>query len=194
MPGFMPGIHVFAATWKTWMAGTSPAMTKSSTLRPRVVAANTRPEHIKNVRQVRKIQQAQGAAAARARRPWPGRDRRHARHDRENPRGLRALRLRAGRNASDRIHRRARQIPARPGPAERRRILLSRRRRAMAVAALRFDGAPRTLRGREFRHAAKTVSFVSLRLGVSQREAGAGTVSAIHAVRCGYSRHGVARR
>src|SRR5271169_6759735 len=28
MPGFMPGIHVFiSATWKTWMAGTSPAMT-----------------------------------------------------------------------------------------------------------------------------------------------------------------------
>ena len=29
MPGFMPGIHVFAAfkTSKTWMAGTSPAMT-----------------------------------------------------------------------------------------------------------------------------------------------------------------------
>jgi hypothetical protein len=29
MPGFMPGIHVFAAL-KTWMAGTSPAMTQSS--------------------------------------------------------------------------------------------------------------------------------------------------------------------
>jgi hypothetical protein len=28
MPGFMPGIHVFVPqTTKTWMAGTSPAMT-----------------------------------------------------------------------------------------------------------------------------------------------------------------------
>jgi hypothetical protein len=29
MPGLMPGIHVLAAL-KTWMAGTSPAMTQSS--------------------------------------------------------------------------------------------------------------------------------------------------------------------
>ena len=31
MPGLVPGIHVFAAwrTRKTWMAGTSPAMTKT---------------------------------------------------------------------------------------------------------------------------------------------------------------------
>jgi hypothetical protein len=28
MPGFMPGIHDFASS-KTWMAGTSPAMTKN---------------------------------------------------------------------------------------------------------------------------------------------------------------------
>jgi hypothetical protein len=30
MPGFMPGIHGFLATTagKTWMAGTSPAMTE----------------------------------------------------------------------------------------------------------------------------------------------------------------------
>jgi hypothetical protein len=27
MPGLVPGIHVFAAAAKTWMAGTSPAMT-----------------------------------------------------------------------------------------------------------------------------------------------------------------------
>jgi hypothetical protein len=27
MPGLVPGIHVFASTNKTWMAGTSPAMT-----------------------------------------------------------------------------------------------------------------------------------------------------------------------
>ena len=27
MPGLVPGIHVFEAATKTWMAGTSPAMT-----------------------------------------------------------------------------------------------------------------------------------------------------------------------
>jgi hypothetical protein len=27
MPGLVPGIHVFRAAIKTWMAGTSPAMT-----------------------------------------------------------------------------------------------------------------------------------------------------------------------
>jgi len=27
MPGLGPGIHVFVAAAKTWMAGTSPAMT-----------------------------------------------------------------------------------------------------------------------------------------------------------------------
>jgi hypothetical protein len=27
MPGLVPGIHVFGAASKTWMAGTSPAMT-----------------------------------------------------------------------------------------------------------------------------------------------------------------------
>ena len=27
MPGLVPGIHVFFAAFKTWMAGTSPAMT-----------------------------------------------------------------------------------------------------------------------------------------------------------------------
>jgi len=32
MPGLVPGIHVFlsAAKKKTWMAGTSPAMTKNN--------------------------------------------------------------------------------------------------------------------------------------------------------------------
>jgi len=29
MPGLGPGIHVFRAAAKTWMAGTSPAMTSS---------------------------------------------------------------------------------------------------------------------------------------------------------------------
>jgi hypothetical protein len=30
MPGLVPGIHVFCLNWasKTWMAGTSPAMTE----------------------------------------------------------------------------------------------------------------------------------------------------------------------
>jgi hypothetical protein len=28
MPGLVPGIHVFLLGSKTWMAGTSPAMTK----------------------------------------------------------------------------------------------------------------------------------------------------------------------
>jgi hypothetical protein len=44
MPGLVPGIHVFALLKprKTWMAGTSPAMTKmrvifSPTLRPAIV-------------------------------------------------------------------------------------------------------------------------------------------------------------
>jgi hypothetical protein len=34
MPGLVPGIHVFASVaWeKTWMAGTSPAMTKHDTI------------------------------------------------------------------------------------------------------------------------------------------------------------------
>ena len=65
--------------------------------------------------------------------------------------GLRALRLRAGGDAGDRIHRRARQVPARPGPAERRRVLVPGRRRAVAVAALRPDRAARALRRGEFR-------------------------------------------
>ena len=62
----------------------------------------------------------------------------------------RALRLRAGGDAGDRIHRRARQVPARPGPAERGRVLVPGRRRAVAVAALRPDRAARALRGGEF--------------------------------------------
>jgi hypothetical protein len=30
MPGLVPGIHVFGATGKTWMAGSSPGMTSVS--------------------------------------------------------------------------------------------------------------------------------------------------------------------
>ncbi len=32
MPGLVPGIHVFLCSNKTWMAGTSPAMTRSNTV------------------------------------------------------------------------------------------------------------------------------------------------------------------
>ena len=32
MPGLVPGIHVFGREIKTWMAGTSPAMTPPLTL------------------------------------------------------------------------------------------------------------------------------------------------------------------
>ena len=38
MPGFMPGIHVFLYRSKTWMAGTSPAMTTYAELLPLPVA------------------------------------------------------------------------------------------------------------------------------------------------------------
>jgi hypothetical protein len=36
MPGFMPGIHVFFPA-KTWMAGTSPAMTRARSMRAQEV-------------------------------------------------------------------------------------------------------------------------------------------------------------
>jgi hypothetical protein len=32
MPGLVPGIHVFLLRGKTWMAGTSPAMTEEQDL------------------------------------------------------------------------------------------------------------------------------------------------------------------
>jgi hypothetical protein len=34
MPGFMPGIHVLLIEIKTWMAGTSPAMTLNYVICP----------------------------------------------------------------------------------------------------------------------------------------------------------------
>jgi histidyl-tRNA synthetase len=44
MPGFMPGIHVLAyATWKTWMAGTSPAMTDANMADANMTDANMLP-------------------------------------------------------------------------------------------------------------------------------------------------------
>ena len=89
----------------------------------------------------------------------------------------------------DRIHRCAGQIPARPGPAERGRVLLPGRRRAVAVAALRPDRADGALRGGEFRAAAETLSQLPLRLGVPQREAGAGPLPPVHAVRRRHGRH-----
>ena len=55
--------HFLTATWKTWMTGTSPAMTKSS----RIAAVESRLLTPADGRQIGKIQQAQGAAAARAR-------------------------------------------------------------------------------------------------------------------------------
>jgi uncharacterized protein YuzE len=36
MPGLVPGIHVFMLLAKSWMAGTSPAMTDSKAMRMRV--------------------------------------------------------------------------------------------------------------------------------------------------------------
>jgi hypothetical protein len=35
MPGLVPGIHVLLSASKTWMAGTSPAMTESYQARSR---------------------------------------------------------------------------------------------------------------------------------------------------------------
>ncbi len=107
---------------------------------------------------------------------------------------LSALRLRGGRDAVRRIHRGARQIPARSRPAERRRVLVPGRRRAMAVAALRPDRAARPLCRRELRKAAKALSQLSRRLGVPQREAGPGPVPPVHAVRRRHGRRGARRR
>ena len=72
-----------------------------------------------------------------------------------------SLRLRAAGHAGHRIYRRARQVPARPGPAERGRVLLQGRRRAMAVAALRSDRAARPLRGGEFPEPAQALPPLS---------------------------------
>ena len=106
---------------------------------------------------------------------------------------LRALRLRGGRDAVHRIHRGARQVPARPGPAERGRVLVQGRRRAMAVAALRPDRAARPLCRRELRPAAEALSQLSRRLGVPQREAGPGPLPPVHAVRRRHGRLGERR-
>ena len=102
-----------------------------------------------------KADKLKARAAARLHRSWSRRPRRDRADARGDPRDLRALRLRARRDAVRRIHRRARQIPARPGPAERGRVLVPGRRRAVAVAALRPDGAARPLCGGELRRAAK---------------------------------------
>ena len=69
----------------------------------------------------------------------------------EDSRRLYALRLRGGRDAVHRVYGRARQVPARSGPAERGRVLVQGRRRAMAVAALRSHRAARPLCRRELR-------------------------------------------
>jgi hypothetical protein len=41
MPGLVPGIHVFVCENKTWMAGTSPAMTRNESSRRRKSALLT---------------------------------------------------------------------------------------------------------------------------------------------------------
>ena len=76
----------------------------------------------------------------------PARDQPHAGH---HPRGVRALRLRAAGDAGHRVHRRARQVPARPGPAQRGRVLVPGRGRAVDEPALRPHRAARPLRRRE---------------------------------------------
>ena len=55
--------------------------------------------------------------------------------------------------------------------------------------SLRYDltALARPLCRREFREAAEALPQLSIRLGVPQREAGAGSLSPVHAVRC---RHG----
>ena len=112
--------------------------------------------------------------------------------DGEDPRVLRALWLRGGRDAVHRIYRSARQIPARSGPAERGRVLVSGRRRAMAVAALRSDRAARALCRGKFRPAAETLSLLPRGLRVPQREAGAGALPPVHAIRRRYGRRRLA--
>ena len=134
------------------------------------------------------------APAARTRRPRRRRPRRGRSDDGEDRRGLRALRLRGGRDAVHRIYRRARQVSARSGSAERGRVLVQGRRRAMAVAALRPDRAARPLCRRELRPAAEALSLLSRGLGVPQREAGAGALPPVHAVRRRHGRLGVRRR
>ena len=123
------------------------------------------------------------APAARPHRSQCRRSARHAKNARCHPRVVRTLRLRAGRNAVHRIHRCARQVSARSGSAERRRVLVPGRRRAMAVAALRPHRAARALCRREFRQAAETLSLVSRRHGVPQREARPRPLPSVHAVR-----------
>ena len=67
---------------------------------------------------------ADAAPAARPSRHRGGRAAPAAGHAGQDPRRLRAVRLRAAGDAGVRIHRRARQVPARPGPAERGRVLV----------------------------------------------------------------------
>ena len=67
-----------------------------------------------------------------------------------------------------------------------------RRRRAMAVAALRPHRAARALCRRELRKTAQALSQLPRRLGVPQREAGPGAVPPVHAVRRRHGRGGVA--
>src|SRR6185437_9988345 len=134
---------------RRWAAGTSPVACLPHCRIRAVCYVGPR-----NERKIEKTTEAEGPPAARPRRPRPGRDRGDAPHGRDHPPRLRTLRLRAGGDAGHRIYRRAREVPARPGPAERGRLLLPGRRRAVAVAALRPDGAACALRRRAPRHRA----------------------------------------
>src|SRR5450830_1944904 len=129
-------------------------------------AATTRRISILATQSNGQTDQAQSPPAARPRRPRAGRDRRHAAYGGGDPRGVRALRLRVGGDAGDRIHRRARQVPARPGPPERRRVLVPGRRRAVAVAALRPDRAAGALCGGEDRNGPPSSALPQLPLWV----------------------------
>ena len=128
-----------------------------------------------------------GAHAARLPRYRPGRDPGRGPHAGHDPGGLRELWFRAAGYPGDRVYRRARQVPARPGPAQRGRVLVPGRRRAVAVAALRSDCAARALCGAELRQAAEALPPLCDRARMAQREAGAGAVPAVHPVR---RRHG----
>jgi hypothetical protein len=44
MPGLDPGIHDFLVVAKTWMAGTSPAMTAASDRTPKRLSLTTAPD------------------------------------------------------------------------------------------------------------------------------------------------------
>src|SRR5665213_1357410 len=110
------GIPAFACVWDCAMTYYTALLNDAPLI--------SKPHH---GRQAQKAAKTEGPPAAWAGRSRPGRNRRHAGDGGNDSPAIRTLRLRAGGNAGDRIHRRARQISARPGPAERRRVLFSGR-------------------------------------------------------------------